>query len=418
MKFGWLGATLFSIAGCVPTAGEPAPDFVAEQDDSPPSDRIAPDAELPNECGIRPGSTYRGCWLEYDVDSISTLCDEDEQRCVRPVPECADGWCMVPARSFQGGATDEADWRKVESEPRSIMLVPRKFLMSETEVTFADFESLMGYLPDTDLRCGGDCPVAGVSVFEAMLYTNAKSAQAGLPPCYVLEECGERHEEWLGFQTKVVACSKSIFLGPECRGFRLPSGREYELAARAGSPFCLSRGRLDRMPVFGDCGPRDPKAWPHRLATFCGNSGATDGGCPMLCEVTDDDGDRRCAAIPFVSATDGHVCLSPQPVRSRLPNPFGFYGLHGNVAEWTQSGRSWVLNDLLGEASSAENLEVADTPEFEYVVDESTHLLTSGAGYWQTLSASCGNNLQLTHENLAKIARHQLVGFRIVRTLD
>lgn len=416
--FRWFALITSFPIGCYPSAEGPRTDTKLVHDSEQLEDGLRLDAADPDECGIRRGQAYRACWTEYDVDSVSTLCDERSKRCVRPVPDCADGWCHVPARSFQGGATDEADWRNLESEPRSIMLVPRSYVMSETEVTFTEFETLMNYLPDTDLRCGGDCPVAGVSVFEAMLYANAKSAELGLPPCYVLDGCAERVEEWQGTFARVVACRRSTFLGPECLGFRLPSGREYELAARAGSPFCLSRGRLEQMPIHGDCGPREAKSWPHRLATFCGNSGALNEHCPMRCEVSDDDGDQRCGAIPFVPAVDGHVCLSPQPVRSRLANPFGIYGLHGNISEWTQSGRSWVLNDLLGVASSEANLELASTPEFEYVVDESTFLLTSGAGYWHTLSGSCGNNLQLTRENLAKIARHQLVGFRLVRTLE
>jgi len=369
------------------------------------------------ECGLLPSGTYRGpCFVEYGPDSISTLCDEHTHRCVSPSAHCVGGWCLIPARSFQGGATDEAQWYNLESEPRSIMNVPRSFLMMETEVTFAKFNTLVGYLPDTDLRCGDDCPVSGVNIFEAMNFANVLGAREGLPACYELSGCSFRNAVWDGLSANVFACEQSKFVGPGCMGYRLPSGREYELAARAGSPYCLSRGRLDRSPSPNDCGPRDTKSWPHRLATFCGDSGSTT-ACPMVCFVDSDESAARCAAIPFVAATSGTVCLSPQPVRSKSANPFGLFGMHGNVGEWTQSSRDWVLNDLFGPVSSEPSTSIAATPEFQTVVDKDTYMLTAGAGYWNNIGTNCGHSLFLTRESLAKIAKLQLYGFRLVRTL-
>jgi formylglycine-generating enzyme required for sulfatase activity len=130
------------------------------------------------------------------------------------------------------------------------------------------------------------------------------------------------------------------------------------------------------------------------------------------------DLERRCATTPFVVATNGVVCLSPQPVRSKEPNPFGLFGMHGNIAEWTQSGRDWVLGDFSAPVSSDPSTNVATTPEFKDLINQDSYVLTAGIGYWYNIGANCGNFLFLTRENLAKIAKQQLYGFRLVRTVQ
>jgi formylglycine-generating enzyme required for sulfatase activity len=137
----------------------------------------------------------------------------------------------------------------------------------------------------------------------------------------------------------------------------------------------------------------------------------------MLCLVESEETDLRCATVPFVAAIEGAVCLSPQPVRDKSPNPFGLYGMHGNISEWTQTSRDWVLDDPFGPVSSEPSTAIAATPEFEFYVDDSTYMLTAGTGYWNNIGTNCGNSLFLTRQNLTKILRQQLYGFRLVRTV-
>jgi len=388
--------------------------------------RRSPDSEVSVEvatCGVQNKGTYLGpCALNYAPDSVSTLCDESTKRCVAPEASCEGGWCYIPPRSFDGGApneaTSEGGFGSVNSEPRSIMNVPRAIVMMETEVTVAMFEATMEYLPDTGPFCGDDCPVAGVTIFEAMNFANRFSVRDGLPECYVLEGCRTDALMWHETPVSVWQCENSTFVGPECQGFRLPSGREWELGARAGSPNCLSRGTAE---LRVDCGPYDLSSWAHRLATFCGNAASTTDACPHTCP---DDSmasapQNRCTVDPEVVPDPAQaVCLSPQPVRSREPNPFGLYGMHGNIGEWTQSARPWVLDDLYSPVPSEPSQQMAMTAEFESVMRRTGHALVASIGYWYNLPSSCGNSLDIWFlEDAAQIPRFQLFGFRLVRTV-
>jgi hypothetical protein len=91
--------------------------------------------------------------------------------------------------------------------------------------------------------------------------------------------------------------------------------------------------------------------------------------------------------------------------------------MFGNIGEWTQSGRDWVLGNLFDLVPSVPMSHVAATPEFQTQVSQDTYMLTAGIGYWNTIGTNCGNSLFVTQENIAKIAKLQLFGFRLVRTI-
>lgn len=365
-------------------------------------------------CGIRLDGSYEGpCHLQLADDWVSTLCDESRSRCVAPTKDCRGGWCFIPPRSFL--AAEAYDYRPREW-PRNIprtAVVPRGFFVTQTEVTMAQFGRLMGYFPATDLRCGPDCPAAGVSAFEAMEFANRLSDLHKLERCHILEGCAFVDVSSLGGSTEPVmtwACEAARFVGPECKGYRLPSRRESELAIRAGSPFCLSRGPFEDE-IGATCEPRDPKSFSQQHVVFCGNSQAVDAACPTECPMLADGPAYSCWPAP---PGGGNVCLSPRPVRSRFPNDFGLYDAYGNVREWTLSREDNTPYQ------SPDTIETSD--EFVFLVDGALssavppRLAVTSGGYEFELAGQCGGLAADVYTQEPNVVRNQYVGFRIVRT--
>jgi hypothetical protein len=82
-------------------------------------------------------------------------------------------------------------------------------------------------------------PVERVSAFEAMAWLNAASLSAGLEACYELRECtGVVGQPCRASDTVCVSdfnCKAVLWPDPDCRGYRLPTHAEAEVAALAGA---------------------------------------------------------------------------------------------------------------------------------------------------------------------------------------
>lgn len=111
----------------------------------------------------------------------------------------------IPGGSFQMGSDKSGDEKPAHTAALSA------FQMSETEVTQAQYQAVMGENPSF-FKSTGNNPVERVSWFDAISFCNKLSDRAKLPPCY---------------NTATGACdfSKS--------GFRLPTEAEWEYACRA-----------------------------------------------------------------------------------------------------------------------------------------------------------------------------------------
>ena len=161
----------------------------------------------------------------------------------------------------------------VESEP---------FLISATEVSRGLWERVMEVELEACPGCGPEHPVTGVSWRDAVIFANALSRSEGRRPAYVLDEGGE------------------VAVRRRARGYRLPTEREWLLAARAGGkgPFAGSGEASDVCRVGNVLNPSVPN--PAGWVTF--------------------------------DCDDGHQSLAPR--RSLEPNAWGLHDMTGNAAEW------------------------------------------------------------------------------------
>lgn len=122
---------------------------------------------------------------------------------------------MLPIRAGRfpmGSATSSYDERPVRE-----VIFQSAFQLSETEVTQAQYQAVMGRNPS--YRSGaddaGNLPVEGVSWFDAVEYCNALSKREGRTACYQVQD-------------------HNVTWPKACNGYRLPTEAEWEYAARAG----------------------------------------------------------------------------------------------------------------------------------------------------------------------------------------
>lgn len=138
-----------------------------------------------------------------------------------------------------------------------------------------------------------DCPVENVTWFEALEFANRLSERDGLPKCYELDHCeGELGKGLLCNNVRGLVAS--IY---ECRGYRLPTGAEWEYAARAGTRTTVYSGDVAAN------GHLEYECYdvPHlsEIAWYCANAGPT-----------------------------------THPVGKKNPNGWGLHDMIGNAHEW------------------------------------------------------------------------------------
>jgi formylglycine-generating enzyme required for sulfatase activity len=174
-----------------------------------------------------------------------------------------------------------------------------QFELTQREWTALVAENPSGLMADGTGDClEPDCPLGNVTWFEALEFTNRKSRSENLPPCYELSEC-------TGEFAGGMLCDHVKFVGPsvyDCKGYRLPTGAEWEYAARAGTKTSVYSG--DIVPIGGTGCYEDPVLAP--IAWYCFNAG------------------------PYT-----------HPVGKKIPNAWGLYDMLGNAGELVGSLGTW-----------------------------------------------------------------------------
>ena len=183
----------------------------------------------------------------------------------------------IPAGSFSMGCTPGDPNCNINETPvRTVTL--SAFQMSETEVTQAQWQSVMGSNPSFFSSCA-QCPVENVSWYDAVVFCNRLSEAQSLTPCYYADAgftqvYGKSGGNWS------LPNSGEVYWNPTAKGYRLPTEAEWEYAARGGSA----------TNIYSGSNSVDEVAW--------------------------------------------YSSSGIKPVKGKLPNGYGLYDMSGNVLEW------------------------------------------------------------------------------------
>ncbi len=124
----------------------------------------------------------------------------------------ADGFALVTGGSFLMGSPESENWR-IEDETLHEVTVS-SFYIDPYETTQGEYARVMGENPSAFI--GNDLPVESITWLDAVLFANAKSADAGLTPAYTVSDIG-------------------VLWDRSANGYRLPTEAEWEYACRAGT---------------------------------------------------------------------------------------------------------------------------------------------------------------------------------------
>ena len=261
-------------------------------------------------------------------------CSKDDSNPVEPENTVINSMVLIPAGTFQMGNTGA--YSGFDSEkPVHTVIMSKAFYMSKCEVTQSQYQAVMDTNPS--YFKGENLPVETVSWYEAVEFCNALSQQEGKTPCYTIQN------------------DTNIICNWDANGYRLPTGAEWEYAAKAGTSTDFYNGSLtnpNEIPIDTNL---DKIGW------YGGNSGNT-----------------------------------THEIGQKQPNAFGLYDMIGNVWEWCwdwySSYTGAIVTDPTGLATG------------------SRRVLRGGSWYYVALHCRSASRSYSNPEN-----RGFSTGFRVVR---
>jgi formylglycine-generating enzyme required for sulfatase activity len=217
-------------------------------------------------------------------------------------------WISVRSGQFQAGSPRTEDGRS-DDEVLTTTNIEQPFEIAATELSQREWRLLMGTDISHFSTCGDDCPVDSINWFDALALANAYSELEGFQHCYDLSTCH-------GTAGIDFACAEAPKAVPGCEGYRLPTGVEWEYAARAGTQSAFYNGRI----ADGDDDECETDRGLAAIGWYCKNASIEgEGGF----DLSKDEGSSRAGT---------------QPRAQLSPNAWGLFDTAGNVAEWTEEG--------------------------------------------------------------------------------
>ncbi len=226
--------------------------------------------------------------------------DGDAADCkgIAPNPYCDNGGCYAPKGCFlMGSAPDEPGHDDLETQVA--VTFDQVIWIMRHEATIADWTAEGFAVPTPSTQDVGactdpDCPVTGITLFEALAFANAYSLHRSQPSCYKLDGCTGDVGQGMVCQSVVALLDSDGY----CRGYRVPTSAEWEYAARGGTTTAFYNGPMDAAADATACADDqhlDGIAW------YCHNAGSPP---------------------------------STHPAGQKQQNPLDLYDMAGNAAEW------------------------------------------------------------------------------------